>query len=57
VQHHIGIGMPNEPARMRDGKAAEDKWATFCQPMRIVSAADSEGHSRDSPQVENLRGL
>jgi hypothetical protein len=58
MQNHVGIGMANEPAGVRDGNAAEDKRAAFGQPVRIVSAADSERHLLPlRALIGNLRGL
>jgi hypothetical protein len=44
VEDCIGIGMTNEPACVRDGNAAKYERAAFSQPMRIVPAANTEGH-------------
>ena len=44
VQHHVGVGMADQAARMLDADAAQDQRPAFGQPVRVVPDADPECH-------------
>src|SRR5205823_4201538 len=46
VQDDIGIGMPQQPARVLDPDSPQDQGPPFLQPMRIVT----DPHPHSSPR-------
>ena len=42
VQHHVGVAVADQAARMLDAHAAEDQRPVRAKPMRVVTDADAE---------------
>ncbi len=47
VQHHIGVAMPGEAARVRNADAAKQQRPAFFQAMSVVT--NSDAHMKKPP--------
>ena len=45
MQRNVGVRMAFEPARMRNGHAADDQLAALDQPVRVKTLSDSHRFS------------
>ena len=41
VQHHVGVAVADQAARMVDAHAAEDERPARAEPVRVVADADA----------------